>query len=141
MQATSPDRPTKKKGNVVDGTQFDTLVKRLSTTTLSRSTALRGLAASIAAFAGVTVGAEPGAAEERKICHCPGTIVADCRTLKLTKKKAKRHLNQHACDLEGRCNGVSGCPPGSCKELGDACSGDDTECCSGHCTGFVCAKS
>jgi hypothetical protein len=130
MPVTSPDRSIKKKGNVVDGTQFDTLVKRLSTTTLSRSTALRGLAASVAAFAGVTLTAEPGAAEERKICHCEDESRTSCETITVGKKAARRHLRDHDCDYRGKCTGVSGC----CLKIGESCTTRLT-CCSGNCLG------
>jgi hypothetical protein len=82
----------------VDGTQFDTLIKRFSTTTLSRSTALRGLAASVAALAGVTLAAKPGAAEQRKVCHCLDASSASCETLTVGKKAARRHIRDHPCD-------------------------------------------
>ena len=130
MQATSPDCPTKKKGNVVDGTQFDTLVKRLSTTTLSRSTALRGLAGSVAAFAGVTLVVEPGAASQKKVCHCLDETVTSCETIKVGKRSARRHIRKHLCDYRGECQDFSGC----CIEIGLGCT-TPLSCCSGNCQG------
>jgi hypothetical protein len=116
----------------VDGSEFDTLIKRFSTTTLSRSTALRGLAASVTAFAGVTLTAEPGAAEEQKICHCLDETAASCETLTLGKKAARNHLRDHPCDHNGKCRGVSGC----CLEIGGTCT--TGACCSGNCLGGTC---
>ncbi len=78
----------------MDGPQFDTLIKRFSTTTLSRSTALRGLAATVAALTGVALAAKPGAAEQRKVCHCEDESAASCETLTLGRKAARNHLRR-----------------------------------------------
>ena len=117
----------------MDGSQFDTLIKRLATTPLSRSTVLRGLTASVAAFAGVTFAAEPAAAEERKICHCEDEIRTSCDTIKVGRRSARRHLRKHPCDYKGECKGRSGC----CTENGFPCPSRLT-CCSGNCLGGVC---
>jgi hypothetical protein len=50
----------------MDGTAFDALIKRLATTPLSRSKAVRGLAATAAALAGATLAAEPGEANVKR---------------------------------------------------------------------------
>jgi hypothetical protein len=122
-----------KEGNVVDGPQFDTLVKRFSTTTLSRSAALRGLAASVAAFAGATLAAEPGAAsQKRKICHCLDETAASCETITVGRRSARKHLRRHPCDYRGKCNDVSGC----CTADGSPCP--TLSCCSGNCLGGTC---
>jgi hypothetical protein len=73
----------------VDGTQFDTLIKRLASRSLTRLNALRGLATGAAALAGVTLVTQPSAAKKRnnkdepkqKVCHCSGPTGASCRTL------------------------------------------------------------
>ena len=118
----------------MDGSRFDTLIKRLATTSLSRSTALRGLAASIAAFAGVTRAAEPSAADELKVCHCKDEFSTSCETKKnLERRSVKRHLRRHRCDYRGECKGVSGC----CLEIGETCTSRLT-CCSGNCLGGQC---
>ena len=114
----------------MDGTQFDTLVKRLASTPLNRSTALRGLAASVAAFAGVTLAAKPGAAEERKVCHCEDESRASCDTITVGKKAARRHIRDHPCDYKGKCKGRSGC----CLAISTPCTSRLT-CCSGNCQG------
>jgi hypothetical protein len=114
----------------MDGSEFDTLIKRFSTTTLSRSAALRGLAASVAAFTGLTLAAKPGAAEERKICHCTDETAASCETRTVGERAARTHLRDHPCDREGKCRGVSGC----CLDIGETCT--TGTCCSGNCQGI-----
>ena len=116
----------------MDGPQFDTLIKRFSTTTLSRSTALRGLAASVVALAGVALAAKPGAAEQQKICHCTDETAASCETLTVGRKVARRHIRRHPCDYRGTCTDVSGC----CLEIGETCT--TGTCCSGNCLGGTC---
>ena len=130
MRATSPDRSTRKDGFAVDGTQFDRLIKRLASTPLNRSKALRGLAASVAAFAGMTIAAEPGAAEERKVCHCEDESRTSCETITVGRNAARRHIRDHPCDYKGRCKGRSGC----CLGIGESCTSRLT-CCSGNCLG------
>ena len=126
----------------MDGTQFDTLIKRLATTPLTRSTALRGLGASVAALAGATLVAQPGAARkrnnkndepERRVCHCSDPTGASCRTLKKEKSKVKRHLRKHVCDYRGRCQGFSGCCLGNTA----ACT-SSAQCCTEFCGDGVC---
>src|SRR5688572_21349468 len=148
----------------MDGTRFDTLIKRLAITPLTRSTALRGLVASVAALAGVTLGAEPGAAKKnkRKVCHCTDETAASCKTLEVGKKAARKHVRKHSCDYKGKCDGVSGCciadtlactssaqccsefcgdgtcrPAGSCRVLTTTCS-TSGQCCSGFCGDGIC---
>ena len=118
----------------MDGSQFDTLIKRLATTPLTRSTALRGLATSIAALAGVGLTGEPGAAKKkRKVCHCTDEKSTSCKTIEVGKKAARKHVKKHDCDYRGRCEGVSGC----C--LGDTLScTTNTQCCSGFCGDGTC---
>jgi len=106
----------------MEGKRFDALITRLGTTRLTRLRALQGLAAATAV--GLTgISLAPGEAEaadvaaehrrhrrhrrerERKICHCgdnnPQRV--NCRTLKLSKEKAKRHLRRHEFDTKGKC--------------------------------------
>jgi len=141
----------------VDGTQFDTLIKRLATRSLTRWNALRGLATGAAALAGVTLVTQPGAARKRnnndeskrKVCHCSGPTGASCRTLKKEKSKVKRHLKKHNCDYKGGCQGFSGCRQclnnegctggqacvdGACQDcISDAQCGTGFECELGRC--------
>ena len=99
----------------MDGSRFDTLVKALATTRLTRSHALRGLAASAAALAGVRLTAERGTAkknnkQEIRICVCADANPSTCKTQKKEKAKAKKTLRRNPCAYRGRClNGVSGC--------------------------------
>jgi hypothetical protein len=122
----------------MDGTTFDALIKRLATTPLSRSTALRGLAASAAALAGVTLTAEPGAAKKnkRKICHCTDEKSTSCKDIEVGKKAAKRHIKKHDCDYRRECKGRSGC----CFADSQACT-TSTQCCSGFCGDGTCRPS
>jgi hypothetical protein len=152
----------------MDGTTFDNLIKRLATTPLSRSNALRGLAASAAALAGVTLAAEPGAAKgKRKVCHCTDEKSTSCKTIEVGRKAAKRHVKRHDCDYRRECKGFSGCclantlgcttntqccsgfcgdgtcrPAGSCVAQGAACNDANTatsdNCCTGECLDSLC---
>jgi len=146
----------------MDGTQFDTLIKRLAITPLTRTTALRGLVASAAALAGVTLAAEPGAAKKnkRKVCHCTDETAASCKTLEVGKKAARKHVRKHDCDYRGGRKDVSGCcfadtlactssaqccsefcgdgtcrPASSCAVQGTACTDN---CCTGECLDSLC---
>ncbi|MCC2628215.1 MAG: hypothetical protein K0S14_1865 [Thermomicrobiales bacterium] len=47
----------------MDGSHFDTLVRAFSTTRLTRLQTLRGLAASVAALTGITLGSEEASAK------------------------------------------------------------------------------
>ena len=103
----------------MDGTTFDQLITRLSTTSLTRATVLRGLATSgVAALAGVSRLAEPNGAVGRKkrrrnrkkpVCNCTSALASSCTTQKLGKQARKRLLASNACAYQGRCTGVSGC--------------------------------
>src|SRR5215213_7376485 len=161
LRASPPDRSMRRDGNAMDGTRFDTLIKRLATTPLTRPTALRGVAASVAALAGVTLAAEPSAAKKkRKVCHCTDEKSTSCKTIEVGKKAAKRHLKKHACDYKGECKGFSDCcfadtlgctssaqccsgfcgdgtcrPAGSCAVQGAACNNN---CCTGECLDGLC---
>jgi hypothetical protein len=118
----------------MDGTQFDTLIKRLGTRSLTRSTALRGLAATVAALAGVTLAAEPSAAKEkRKVCHCTDEKSTSCKTLEVRKKAVRRHVKNHPCDYRRECKDVSGCCFGDTQ----TCT-TDAQCCSKECGDGVC---
>jgi hypothetical protein len=148
----------------MDGSQFDTLIKRLATTPLTRPTALRRVAASVAALAGLTLAVEPSAAKKkRKVCHCTDEKSTSCKTIEVGKKAARKHLKKHDCDSRGECKGVSGCcladtlgcttntqccsrfcgdgtcrPTGSCAVQGTACTGGAPACCTGECLDSLC---
>jgi hypothetical protein len=101
----------------MDATTFDTLIKRLATTPLTRVNVLRGLAASAAALTGVMLPKEAGAKKkdetEIKVCNCPGSDASSCKTQKKDKSKAKKLLRRNPCAYKGKCQGVSGCAAGT----------------------------
>src|SRR5687768_91564 len=91
----------------MDGTAFDALIKQLSTSPVTRATALRGLTATAAALtgAGVTtseLGAEKGEAK-KKWCHRGDDFSILGKTKKLTKDQIKQHKRKHAADYKGKC--------------------------------------
>lgn len=101
----------------MDAALFDTLIKRLATTALTRSTVLRGLAASGAALTGVRLTAAFSAAtnsnkKKRRVCVCQTADAATCATRKKAKKAVKSILKTNACAYRGPCQGSSGCSPG-----------------------------
>ena len=100
----------------MDGTHFDSLIKRLAATPVTRAAALRGLAASAAALAGVTLLAESGTADgdgkktrKRRVCDCSSSDPNSCTNRRLKRRAANRLLRSNACAYKGRCTGVSGC--------------------------------
>jgi hypothetical protein len=93
----------------MDGERFDSLIKRLGTTRLTRLTALRGLAAgSVAALTGLNLFAEEADANgkkrrrRRRICHRTSATDPGVNK-KLKAKRAKRHLRKHPFDTKGAC--------------------------------------
>ena len=99
----------------VDETWLDTLMKRLATAPLSRSTALRGLAAGATALIGLSLPPEPGVAgnnkrngARRRVCLWSSTS-ADGNTKKVTADKARKILRSNACARSGRCTGANPC--------------------------------
>jgi hypothetical protein len=104
----------------VDGTQFDNLIKRLSTRPLTRGKALRGLAAGAAALAGVTLATEPGEAKknhEKEVRICVWSATGG-QSKKVDKDKAKKILRRNACARKGSCTGANPCPAGVPTETG-----------------------
>jgi len=93
----------------MDAERFDAMIKRLGTTRLTRMRALRGVAASaVAALIGAALLPADAADRHRRrrkrtICHCPDTDPKNCKTLRLRRKRAKRHLRQHPNDYKGEC--------------------------------------
>jgi len=116
------------------------MIQRLSTASLTRSTALRGLAASVATLTGVRLTALPGVARKhnnnkkhepkRRVCHCgrnnPQRV--GCTTKRLPKEKVKQHLKRHKDDYKGQC--VTPPTPSTCVGQSGACSAD-AQCCAG----------
>jgi hypothetical protein len=100
----------------MDPTTFDALIKRLATTPLTRAHALRGLAASAVALAGVRLATEPGTAnkqnrDEKEVRVCLWSA-AGGRSKKVERSKAKQILRRNACARKGRCSGTNPCPAG-----------------------------
>ena len=92
----------------MDGERFDALIRRLGTTRLTRKRALHGVAGSAAALmAAALVATTTEAADRRRrkrtICHCPDTDPKNCVTLRLRRKRARRHLRRHPNDYKGEC--------------------------------------
>jgi len=122
----------------MDGSRFDTLVKALANTPLTRSHALRGIAAGgVAALTGIILGSEEAGAKKNhehkvKVCKCPDSNAANCRTDKVNKSQAKKQARK-ACNYKGTCRaGVTGCPTGA-PNPGFACTNNND--CTG---GLVC---
>jgi len=101
----------------MDGTQFDTLIKRLATTPVTRGSVLRGLVASVASLVGVPLAAEPGAAHEKKkdepkrrVCLWSST---GGRTKKVARDQRRKILRRNPCARKGRCSGTNPCAAGT----------------------------
>ena len=99
----------------MDGTTFDDLIKRLSTAPLTRGKALRGLAASAAALAGVSLVVESGGArknrDEKVVRICLWSVTGG-RSKKVEKSKARTILRHNACARKGHCTGTNPCLAG-----------------------------
>jgi hypothetical protein len=123
----------------MDGSHFDTLVKTLATTRLTRVQTLRGLVASgVAALTGITRGSEAAVAKKNhekkvKICKCPDANAANCRSAKVKKSRAKKQARK-ACNYKGACRAgvtscgtqtLSGCTPNCDRKVcgPDGCGG------------------
>ena len=93
----------------MDAERFDTMIRRLGKTRLTRMSALRGVAGSAAAvligggLLPTTTEAADRNRRKRTICHCPDTDPKNCRTLRLRRKRARRHLRRHPNDYRGEC--------------------------------------
>jgi hypothetical protein len=82
----------------VDPHRFDDLIKRLSTTSLTRGRALRGLAASAALVEVMLLapddakGKKLGRVPRRKVCVCGDARPSSCKQIKVIKPKLKKIL-------------------------------------------------
>ena len=137
----------------MDGSHFDTLIKTLALTRLTRAQVLRGLATSVAALAGVTLVGETSTARkkkgerERKVCVCgaDGTV-GSCHTKTVKADKVKKLLRRNPCAAKGKCQGRNPCAPQTPAGCTPSCErkicGDDG--CGGSCgicgTEQVCAS-
>ena len=115
----------------MDAERFDTMVRRLGMTRLTRISALRGLAGSAAALLmggallPTTTEAADRSRRKRTICHCPDTDPKNCRTLRLRRKRARRHLRRHPNDYRGECQKqpkpAPTCTAEECAATGQVC--------------------
>jgi hypothetical protein len=114
----------------MDGLQFDALIQRLGAARLSRLRVLQGVAGGAAALlAGAALTSEATEAADRRrkrtICHCPDTDPKNCVTLRLRRKRARKHLRQHPNDYKGACakqpKPVPTCTVEQCAALGQVC--------------------
>ena len=97
----------------MDGSHFDTLVKALAITPLTRAMALRGLAASAVVLTGLRLAGEVGAAKKKtrekkvRVCDCPIGDPSGCQTKKVKKSQVQSWLLRHLCSYRGRCQASS----------------------------------
>jgi hypothetical protein len=150
---------------------FDDLARALAEGSISRRRALK-------LFAGTALAAlipSRALADDDcvRVCHVPKTATGECdeanaRTLCVSKRERRRHLNKHSCDTRGRCQtqttttstststtstSTSTTTPTTstststtststtpmCLSNGGSCSANN-QCCSGRCAGGMCAE-
>ncbi len=160
----------------MDDSRFDQLARAISGAAESRRDTLRvfagGTAAAVLGVFGVALSeSETQAAKDdkkhkhrhrrkrnskknTKICHCDSSG-NNCKTLKLTKKQANKHLNKHARDRKGSCDKCVGTDnscnvnrPGQCcsnnccfdstSDTGGICPTEGGNCCGLTTTGGYC---
>ena len=134
----------------MDGRRFDQLAKAIAGEPGSRRGAIGlatgGVIAALLGFFGM--GEEPATArhtrrhgdrdrdrngrrnrrDTRKVCHC-GDTADNCKTIRVSKKKMKRHLRRHSADYKGKCDKDKGC-----NDVGNACSIQNPDgCCADKC--------
>src|SRR5829696_3133599 len=130
----------------MDATTFDDLIKRLAATRLTRLTALRGLAiGALASLTGVGLTAEEASAKKNhekkvKVCKCPDSNSANCRTAKVKKSQAKKQARK-ACNYKGTCQaGVTACAAAAPTASGAQCT-NNAGCSGGQvCEGGQCVN-
>ena len=115
----------------MDAERFDALIRRLGATRLTRGRALRGVVGgTAAALMGTALlprvtDAADRRRRKRTICHCPDTDPNNCTTLRLRRKRAKKHLQQHPNDYKGKCqkqpNLAPTCTAEQCAAIGQVC--------------------
>ena len=118
---------------------FDELARALAEGSISRRRALRLFAGTaIAALIPSRALADDGD-DCVRICHVPRTSTGECdyanaQTRCVSRRERRRHLENHPCDCRGRCaNCLATCQPN-----GGTCRAND-QCCSGNCSGGICA--
>lgn len=130
----------------MESDRFDALAHRLASASLTRTGALRGIVAGVAALTGVAAVREQADTKKSKknVCHCP-TPDAQCNTLRVSKRGRRAHLRNHPCDYAGACRGTgtqnpcdgAGAPITiDIDLLGTSCTVGGTQCGTG--TGLEC---
>src|SRR5829696_8129368 len=111
--AAPRDQIERKDKHVMDGSRFDQLIKSITTTRVSRLTALRGLAVgALAAASGVAAPADDAAAKKKS---CPACKKKTCKR-KGDKKKCncrKNKPNGTLCSIPGATTTTT-CQSGTC---------------------------
>jgi hypothetical protein len=135
----------------MDGEHFDSLIKRLGTTRLTRLAALRGLAVgTVAGLTGLSLTADEADADKKKpkkrpVCLCSST---SCTTKRVrNRKKAIRRAAP--CAYKGKCTSFNpcaarvGCQTNADCTGGQVCVGNICVACfqNGQCSGnFICVN-
>jgi hypothetical protein len=124
----------------MDSRSFDSLARRvagaLNRRRLIASSAVAGATALLAQGTDVTLGKDHNHKnnndKKKTICHCPGSTPEGCKTIKVKKRSAKKHLKNH-CDYAGACRaGFNPCTPQTLCTNDDQCSASDV-CRNGAC--------
>src|SRR5918994_6829027 len=93
----------------MDAITFDVLIKRLAARRLTRLTAVRGLAAGVAAaLTGVSLTTDEAGADRKKptkvrICHRGDNFAIFGTTKQLKEERWQKHRRKHEADYRGRC--------------------------------------
>jgi hypothetical protein len=120
----------------VDPRSFDGLIRNLSGVLSRRSLVGATLGASILTTVGLRADDAAGKKKKKKtICHCPSNDPTTCRTIRVSKRARRAHL-EHLCDYDGECQAgkVGTCtPPVTGCTRNNQCSGATPYCQDGVC--------
>jgi hypothetical protein len=111
---------------------FDDLARALAEGSLSRRGALKLIAGSALA---ALIPSQALADDCVRVCHVPfdrekrECDEANARTLCVSRRERRRHLDEHRCDCRGSCRN---CLTPECQPFGVECTAND-QCCSGRC--------
>ena len=120
----------------MDSERFDDLIKRLGATRATRASAIRGLAAALAAIGGGTLAATGAGARKRRgkgrvksqrapqadagkvtICHRTHSATNPVVEIEVSGNAVAKHVSQHGDFLKGDC-----CVDSQCSDLDDQCN-------------------
>jgi hypothetical protein len=140
---------------------FDDLARALAEGSISRRRALKLFAGTaIASLIPSRALADDDDDECVRVCHVPKTATGACdlanaRTICVSRRERRRHLNKHSCDTRGRCQTSNTTTTSSttstststtststtpmCQPIDGTCSANG-QCCSGRCAGSTCAE-